>query len=67
MKFTLENIKKLLSMKDKDYSTVWVEVETNEFGNQYISFNIENCEKKFKYFKNKINEKDLYIIKIQFF
>lgn len=54
-------------MKDKDYSTVWVEVETNEFGNQYISFNIENHEKKFKYFKNKINEKDLYIIKIQFF
>ncbi|MGU9269844.1 hypothetical protein ACV3Z5_14180 [Clostridium perfringens] len=67
MKFTLENIKKLLSMKDRDYSTVWVEVETNEFGNQYISFNIENYEKKFKYFKNKINEKDLYIIKIQFF
>ena len=67
MKFTLENIKKLLSMKDKDYGTVWVEVETNEFGNQYISFNIENHEKKFKYFKNKINEKDLYIIKIQFF
>ena len=67
MKFTLENIKKLLSMKDRDYSTVWVEVETNEFGNQYISFNIENYEKKFKYFKNKIKEKDLYIIKIQFF
>ena len=67
MKFTLENIKILLSIKDKSINTIWVEVETNEFGKQYISFNIENYEKKFKYFKNKMNEKDLYIIKVQFF
>lgn len=67
MKSTLENIKILLSIKDKSINTIWVEVETNEFGKQYISFNIENYEKKFKYFKNKMNEKDLYIIKVQFF
>lgn len=66
MEFTLENIEKLLCIKDKKYDSIWVEIETGEFGRQHLCFNKRNFKRKFIYFNKKIKEEKVYIKKVEF-